>query len=86
MQNEPKYSLVEFSKDEIVSVTKRIEEVLKEYTAQFAVSPVINPNGTIGAKLEIFKRVELVPKGGIPSPFIANGEPDTKGTEAEKVE
>lgn len=52
MQNK----LVNLSKEEGEKVVEEIEAVLNKYSAQFVVLPVINLNGTLAAKLEIFKK------------------------------
>lgn len=83
MKEETKYTLQDFTdKEEAKACLEEIDTVLAKYSAQFAVFPIINNNGTLGAKVEVFKKVELVPKS-IPSPFIPNGdntqeETDTK--------
>lgn len=80
MQNEPKYQLAEFDKEEIKVIEKEITELLSKHSAQFIVSPLINKDGTLGAQLQVLRKIELVPKG-IPSPsdFLPqNGEnPET---------
>lgn len=80
---EPKFSLVDYSPEVAKEVTEALDEVLKKHDGQFVVTPVINPNGTIGAKVEVFKKVELVPKEeGVPSPFVTNGENSDNTAEA----
>lgn len=78
MQNEPKYQLVEFPPDKGQEITRAVQKLIENFGGQLVITPVINPNGTLGAKAEIFKRVELVPKGE-PSPIMKDGkfiEPD----------
>lgn len=59
MPNESKkQDLVNFTTEEGELVSKDLDEVLKKYNAQFVVSPIINPNGTLGARVELFKKVE----------------------------
>lgn len=80
MQNEPKYELINLEPSELKLISEEVDAVLKKYSAQFVVSPAINPNGTLAAKLDVFKRVELVPKA-IPSPYA--GGPEQPSPEAE---
>lgn len=68
MKDEPKYTLADFSPEEAKEITSELDVVLSKHSAQFVVTPVINPNGTIGAKVEIFQKVELVPKS-VESPY-----------------
>lgn len=74
MQNEPKYSLASFSPEEGKKVLAEVEEVLNKNNAQFVVQPLINQNGTIGAKVEVYKKVELIAKD-IPTPYLNGEEP-----------
>lgn len=86
MQNEPQYSLANFSPEEGKLVLGEVEAVLKKYSGHFVVKPVINVNGTLGAAVEIFKKVELVPKEkeGILSPL--NGDStDNQGGVTQKT-
>lgn len=76
---EPKFSLVDYSPADAKTVLEELDAVLVKYDGQFVVTPVINPNGTIGAKAEVFKKVELVPKS-VETPYL-NEEPDTKAEE-----
>lgn len=70
--NESKYSLANFSPEEGKKVLAEVEEILNKNNAQFVVAPLINQNGTIGAKVEVYKKVELIAKD-IPTPYL-NGE------------
>ena len=66
-----KHDLVSFSPEEGKKVTEAFQKLLEEYQAEFTVTPIINPNGTIGAKVELFKKIE--------SPYIeADGETPTQ--------
>lgn len=73
---EKQYSLVDFSPEEAKYITAEFDAVLEKYNGQLAVTPIINKNGTLGAKAELFKKVELVPKAeGVLSPYLKeNGE------------
>lgn len=69
---EKEYKLSNFSKEEGEAVIVKLNKFLEENSAELAVTPIINQNGTVGAKLEIFKKVELVPKG-VATPFMEGG-------------
>lgn len=72
---EKQYSLVEFSAEEGKQIASEFDAVLVKYNAQLSVAAIINKDGTLGAKAELFKKVELVPKEqGVPTPYIENGE------------
>ncbi len=74
-----KYEYVNFSPEDGKKVTEELTELLKKYDAEFVVTPLITEKGTIGSRLEIFKKVELLPKDGVQSPY-ADGETGTKET------
>jgi len=80
MQNEPKYTLANFSAEEGPKVLAEIDQVLEKYDGQFVCLPTIEKNGTLGAKVEIFKKVELVPKEII-SPYTDEQTTDTETEE-----
>lgn len=80
MQKDPKYTLTDFSTEEGKLISADLDAVLVKYNGQFVVTPFINPNGTLAAKVELFKKVELVPKEGIESPY-AETKPDTAAEE-----
>lgn len=84
MNNEPKFDLMNLSPEEGKQIGVEIDAILAKYSATFVVLPIINPNGTLGAKVEIYKKVQLVPKDGIPSPYPLDGKDDQK-PEAEKT-
>ena len=70
MSDKPQYTLSNFSPDEGKEVIAKLDKFMLENSAELVVTPLINPNGTIGAKVEVFKKVELVPKSeGIVSPI-----------------
>lgn len=90
MKNEPEYKLVNLSPEEGKRITEELDTIFNKYSAQLTVTAIINPNGTLGAKAEIFKKVELVLKTdsaseGIKSPFVKNGE-NNKTDETEKTD
>lgn len=68
MNNEPQIQLAQFSEEEGKEVEKDIQDTINKHSGHFVVTPIINSNGTIGAKLEVFKKVELVPKDSVASP------------------
>lgn len=84
MNNEPKYDLVNLSPEEGKLVAADLDAIFTKYSAQLVVLPVINQNGTLGAKAEIFKKVLLVPKEGVPSPYTSGN--DTNNPEAPKAD
>lgn len=84
MAEEPKYSLQDFTPEEAKSVTEDIDAALLKHSGALSVSPIINPNGTIGAKVEVFKKVKLVPES-VPSPY-ANGQNPGEEPEASKAD
>lgn len=61
--SEPNYQLAEFPAEEGTLVLSAIDKVLAEHSAQLAVRPIINADGTLGAVAQVLKKVELVPKG-----------------------
>lgn len=64
---EPQFQLTELKPDEIKAVTEDLEALMAKHGTQFVVSPIIQQDGRLGAQLQVFKKVELVPKG-VPSP------------------
>lgn len=72
-EDQATHELVEFSLEESKIVAEKITAVLTEHSGQILVLPVIKMNGTLGAKLDILKKVELVPKAeeGVVSPISA---------------
>lgn len=81
MKNEePKFELDNLSPEDGKSVALEIDTALNKYSAQLVVMPIINPNGTLGAKVEIFKKVPVKNNNGaVPSPFMKNGEDKENG-------
>ncbi len=70
---DPNFTLANFSPEEGKAVIAKLDKFMAENSAELVVTPLINPNGTIGAKVEIFKKVELVPKeGSVVSPIQVN--------------
>lgn len=59
MQNN-KPELIEFTVEEMKNITYKIEILLKELNATFVVNPIINPNGTLAAQLQVFKIAPIV--------------------------
>lgn len=67
MQEKKNYTLADFTPEEVKAFNTELEALLKKHTGEIVVTPIINQNGTIGAKVEVFKKVELVPKAeGVP--------------------
>lgn len=64
---QPQFQLVELSPEEGKELTGKIDALMAEYSATFTVQPFITPEGLIQSKINIFKKVELVPKG-VPFP------------------
>jgi len=79
MSNEPTYKLVEFSKEEANEILKEVDTILAKYNAQIAVSPIINPNGTLGAQAQILKKVLIETNGEDKSKENANSEAEISG-------
>lgn len=79
MAEETKYKLADFTPEEAKIVSADIDAALLKHSAKLAVSPMINPNGTVGAKVEVFKIIPLTED--VISPYA--GEP---GTEASKAD
>lgn len=76
---EPKFDLVNFDPAEGKLLNDEVEAVLKKYNGQMVVVPFVQTNGTLAARAEVYKKVELVPKG-VPSPFVdENGQPKEEG-------
>lgn len=71
-EKEPQFTLVPLGKEEGKEIVAGLQEYLTEKGIDLVVSPIINSNGTVGAKVEVFRKVELVEKS-VPSPFL-NGE------------
>ena len=69
---EPKFELKDFSQEEGKKLLAEIEEILVKYDGQFLVTPIINTNGTLGATVNVLKKV-LVSKD-VESPY--NGTPE----------
>ena len=63
MQNEPQFTLSPFSPEDGKVIVEKLQKFLAENSCDLVVTPVITKEGTIGAKVEVFRKVELVPKG-----------------------
>lgn len=59
MQNEPR--LESFSKEEGEKILNQLQSVLSDNKADLIVFPIINPNGTLGAKVELYKKTTQDP-------------------------
>lgn len=57
MSSKPQYQLEEFSPEEGTLVSAAVDKVLAEHSAQLSVRAIINPNGTLGAVANVFKKV-----------------------------
>lgn len=83
---DPQYQLVELKPEEAKAVTADLDVLMKKHSVQFVITPIIAANGTLSAKAEIYKKLELVPKG-VPSPFVeANGEKPIEPTGSEEAQ
>lgn len=65
-------TLAPFSPEEGTAMLKKFQEFLDSHATEIVVTPIITKEGTIGAKVELFKKIELVPKGE-PSPIMKDG-------------
>jgi len=72
MQNEPQFTLSPFSPEDGKVIVEKLQKFLAENSCDLVVTPVITKEGTIGAKVEVFRKVELVPKGEL-SPIMKDG-------------
>lgn len=83
---EPKFQLAELSPEEANQVKADLDALLEKHSIQFVIAPIINQNGTLGASMNVLKKLKLVPEGSVPSPaeFLPhNGEtPRETGAEA----
>lgn len=68
--NDPQFTLVPLGQEEGELAVAKFRAFFKENGIDLVVSPIINKDGTIGAKAELFKKLELVPKGVV-SPIQA---------------
>jgi len=73
-KNEPQFTLSPLGKEEGELMVVKLKAFFEENCIDLVVTPMINKDGTIGAKAELFKKLELVPKGSVPSPseFLPN--------------
>lgn len=80
MKNDQEFELVDFTPEEGKSIQKEIQDVVDKFNGQFVVTPLINHNGTLGAKVEVFKKIELAKKKDILSPIVSPSDflPDSK--------
>ncbi len=68
--NEPQFTLAPLNGDEGKAMVAKLQAFLVENKVELVVSPLINRDGTLGAKCEIFNKIELVPKAeGVVSPI-----------------
>jgi len=74
--NDPQFTLSPLNKEEGEKIVAKLQAFLAENEVDLVVTPLITKEGTIGAKVEVFKKVELVPKeGSVLSPIQdVNGE------------
>lgn len=81
MMNESNIELHPLSKEEAEIISKKLDAIQNEHSAQIVLTPIITPDGRLSAKAEVFKKVELP----VPSPFIPNeeGNGDKKITETD---
>lgn len=67
--SDPKFQLVDFSTEEAKVLMAEVDVVMAKYSAAFVVAPTFTQDGRVEAKLHVYKKLELVPKG-VPSPFV----------------
>ena len=67
-KNEPQFTLSPLGKEEGDLMVVKLKAFFEENCIDLVVTPMINKDGTIGAKAELFKKLELVPKGSVPFP------------------
>lgn len=79
---EQKFKLVDLSPEEAEVIKAELQAFLDKHSVHFVVSPLINPNGTLGATMSVLKKEEIKSEG-VPSPteFLPNnGENPTTGS------
>ena len=78
------FKLVEFGADEGKEVMSSIEAILVKFNGTIVAIPLIQPNGTIAASAQLFKKVKIEPvaQNGILSPkeYQNGGESNTTET------
>ncbi len=67
-EKKPQFTLVPLEKEEGELVVARLQAWLSENGVEIVAGPIIAPNGTLGAEVKLFKKLELVPKGSVPFP------------------
>lgn len=83
MNDEPKFNLVELSKEEASAFSKDLEEILQKHSVYFRPIPKVQTTGadqpfTLGAELFAMKRVEAESNKSVESPYAdAKEESDT---------
>ena len=82
-KNEPKYTLKEFTNDELNTFNKDLQVFLDNRSAHMVARASLKEDGTIGASLIAFKKVELIPKG---EGFQINGQGTSENNNAKPEE
>ncbi len=75
-ENKQQFTLLPLDQKEGEVVIAKLKEFLDGLSIDLVAGPVINQNGTLGAEVKVFKKVELVAKeAGIPFPkeMLENG-------------
>lgn len=62
------YTLIPLKEEEGKQAVEKLQKFLMDNEIEIACRPAINDDGTLGAEIKIFRRVELVPSG-----FVENG-------------
>lgn len=78
---DPQYTLAPLSKEEGEVIVGKLKAFLDENSVDMVISPLINKDGTLGAKCEIYKKLELVPKA-VPFPMDALKDEGNEGKKA----
>lgn len=82
---QPQFKLVQPEVKDLESFQKEMEAVLNKYSFVLRAQPITklipNTGFILDAEVVALKKVELVPKEGVPSPFVKNGENNNDKTE-----
>lgn len=87
MKPEDQVKLVEFAKAEGEELLAEMNGLLVKYSAVTMGVPFIQPNGTIGATVQLFKKISAI-ETGIPSPkeFQSDATGETTTESAKKAD
>ena len=82
---QPQFKLVQPEQEDLVLFQKKMEAVLNEFDFVLRAQPITklipNTGFILDAEVIALKKVELVPKEGVPSPFVTNGGNNNDKTE-----